>query len=275
MDLREKKQKTLRYLEWILRFRWPILIFFMFPVLNILQTNSGFVFSAFLGQIHTQAIFPINSGNFALLDAACSSEAWIMAIPWLLSMGVFMAFSPLKRLLPLILASVLWLALSYTEYSPWLSIAGFSFFASYALARLYAPVALGFAYLFLLVLIVSGLEKWMDLLKFNLPITLPYLTLSSLLVFWLLMDLFTQHLSSWFHKQKAREMLVKISEKWFGVISKVFLIGLGALLVFSAIPTGIRWQWILSTLFIIFSNWLLLVLFVPAWLSTLPLKERN
>lgn len=275
MDLRAKSVAVSQWLEWVLRFRWPVLILFTLPVLHFLQAKEGLVVAAFLGSIRTFGIFPFVSNNMELAQPWFQGESWFAALPMAAWLGV-LSWRYSWRILVWGLGSLfVLLGLSYLEYLPWLSIGGAAFFGSYAFARLYAPAALLLAYLFALVLSMSVIQSLLEMLRFNTVNDLPLMILAFVAIQAPLLDLCWQRFKAWKAGQQNREALVKSSQKIYTPVAMAALAALGALVSYPAQNTSSAWYWALCIALMSSSFCMGLALIWPAWFSTLPLAERK
>lgn len=275
MDLRAKSVAVSKWLEWVLRFRWPILILFTLPILHFLQAKEGFVVSAFLGSIRTFGIFPWVSHNAELAQPWLQGQSWFAALPmlaWILVLSWRYSF---RILAWSVLALLGLLGLSYMEYLPWLSIGGAAFFGAYALARLYTPAALLLAYLFALVLSMSVIQSVLEMLRLNTVNDLPLMLLAFVAIQAPLLDLCWQRFKSWQAGQQNREALVKSTQKIYTPVAFAALASLGTLVSYPAQNTGSAWYWVLAIALLSSSFCVGLALIWPAWFSTLPLADRR
>lgn len=275
MDLREKTLVTSKWMEWILRLRWPILILFTLPVLHILQSKEGTLLSSLLGNIRTQGIFPFASGNAALASPWFDLSAWFAVVPWLVWLLVLsIRYSP--RILAFFgLSLVLNLGTSYLEYLPWLSIAGGCFFASYAVARLWTPLALIFAQIFSIILFSSLYQTVFEVLRMTSIQWFPYLVVGLAAFQALLWDLLFLRLRGWHKGQLRRESLVKSYQKLSPALAYACLGALGGLLCYNAVPSGGGVFWIWATAVLVVLSVIYIAVLLPAWLSTIPLADRT
>lgn len=275
MDLRAKSLVVSKWLELVLRFRWPVILFLAFPVLHLLQFREGLVVSAFLGSIHTYGIFPWTSGEHALAQAWFQGSAWFALLPWAIWLLV-LAWRYHWRILPLaLLSGLLLLGASWLEYWPWLSIGGASFFASFAFARLYAPVSLFFAMVFSSVLGISLIQEILDLLRLNHAAWLPFMVGAYVCMQSLTLDLSWQRFKAWQAGQQARESLVKSTQKIYQALVYASFASLAVLVSYPAQGSDQAWSWVIASTLLSVGFCILFSLLWPALQSILPLADRR